>query len=153
MVCGAPPRFRGRRRRADSHAAGAIVPPHQGSCRAAARTIKNSASGGPGLGPHQDRQMSDTSMRAKPAGEPAVAVVVPVRNEAGNIAPLVDEIAAALGERWPFEVVYVNDGSTDGTEQELVALMRERPWLRQVKHAVSSGQSCAVRTGVASAHA
>jgi dolichol-phosphate mannosyltransferase len=78
---------------------------------------------------------------------------VPVRNEAGNVAPLVNEIAAALGERWAFEVVYVNDGSTDATEQELIGLMRERPWLRQVKHAASCGQSCAVRTGVASAHA
>src|SRR5215813_13610721 len=113
MVCRAPPRFRGRRGRADSHAAGAIVPPHQGSCPAAARTIRTQRQRAR-LGPHQHRQMSDTSMRAKPAGEPAVAVVVPVRNEAGNIAPLVDEIAAALGERWPFEVVYVNDGSTDG---------------------------------------
>jgi glycosyltransferase involved in cell wall biosynthesis len=97
--------------------------------------------------------MSDTSMRAKAAGEPAVAVVVPVRNEAGNIAPLVEEIATALGERWAFEIVYVNDGSTDTTEQELLALMRERPWLRQVKHAVSCGQSSAVRSGVASTHA
>ncbi|MEA2939205.1 MAG: dolichol-phosphate mannosyltransferase, partial [Alphaproteobacteria bacterium] len=39
---------------------------------------------------------------------PAVSVVVPVRNEAGNIAPLVDEIAAALGGA-SFEIVYVND--------------------------------------------
>ena len=97
--------------------------------------------------------MSDSSMRAKGAGEPAVAVVVPVRNEAGNVAPLIDEIAVALAGRWVFEVVYVNDGSTDGTEQELIALMRERPWLRQVKHAESCGQSAAVRTGVASAQA
>src|SRR5215470_8734032 len=97
--------------------------------------------------------MTDTSMRAKAAGEPAVAVVVPVRNEAANVAPLVEEIATAIGERWPFELIYVNDGSTDATEQELVKLMRERPWLRQVKHAVSCGQSAAVRSGVASARA
>ena len=55
------------------------------------------------------------------ANDPAVSVVVPVRNEAGNIAPLVAEIAAALAGRWPFEIVYVNDGSTDGTEAELDA--------------------------------
>src|SRR5215470_13410309 len=97
--------------------------------------------------------MTDTSMRAKAAGEPAVAVVVPVRNEAANVAPLVGEIAAAIGERWPFELIYVNDGSTDATEQELRGLMRERPWLRQVKHAVSCGQSAAVRSGVAAARA
>jgi dolichol-phosphate mannosyltransferase len=83
---------------------------------------------------------------------PTVSVVVPVRNEAGNIAPLVAEIAAALGDR-SFEIVYVNDGSSDASEQELLALMRERPWLRQIRHAVSCGQSAAVRTGVAAARA
>lgn len=82
---------------------------------------------------------------------PAVSVVVPVRNEAGNIAPLVDEIAAALAGRWSFEIIYVDDGSTDGTQAELLALMPERAYLRQVKHSVSCGQSAAVRTGVASA--
>jgi dolichol-phosphate mannosyltransferase len=81
---------------------------------------------------------------------PAVSVVVPVRNEAGNVAPLVTEIAAALAGR-AFEIVYVNDGSSDGTEQELVRLMALHPWLRQIKHAQSCGQSAAVRTGVAAA--
>jgi dolichol-phosphate mannosyltransferase len=84
---------------------------------------------------------------------PVVTVVVPVRNEAGNVAPLVAEIAAAIGEGTPFEIVYVNDGSTDGTETELRGLMASRPWLRQVKHAASCGQSAAVRTGVAHARA
>jgi dolichol-phosphate mannosyltransferase len=82
---------------------------------------------------------------------PAVSVVVPVRNEAGNIAPLVDEIAAALGDGASFEIVYVNDGSSDGTEKELVGLMASRPWLRQIRHLASCGQSAAVRTGVAHA--
>ncbi len=81
---------------------------------------------------------------------PAISVVVPVRNEAGNIALLVEEIAAALAGR-AFEIVYVNDGSSDGTEQELLRLMALHPWLRQIKHAQSCGQSAAVRTGVAAA--
>jgi glycosyltransferase involved in cell wall biosynthesis len=84
---------------------------------------------------------------------PAVSVIVPVKNEAGNIAPLIDEIVAALGARARFEIIYVNDGSTDGTEAELAALMASRPWLRQVKHAASCGQSSAVRTGVSHARA
>jgi dolichol-phosphate mannosyltransferase len=83
---------------------------------------------------------------------PAVAIVVPVRNEAGNITPLVDEIAAAL-QGTDFEIVYVDDGSTDATGAELAALMRARPYLRTVRHAASCGQSAAVRTGVKSARA
>jgi dolichol-phosphate mannosyltransferase len=85
--------------------------------------------------------------------EPAVSVVVPVRNEAGNIAGLVAEIAKALEGQWPFEVVYVNDGSSDGTEAELKRLMAQYPWLRRVRHKQSCGQSSAVRSGVAAARA
>jgi dolichol-phosphate mannosyltransferase len=84
--------------------------------------------------------------------DPAVSVVVPVRNEAGNIAPLVAEIAAALHGR-VFEILYINDGSQDTTEQELHGLMAERPWLRQIRHPLSCGQSAAVRSGVAMARA
>ena len=67
------------------------------------------------------------------ANEPAVSVVVPVRNEAGNIAPLIAEIAAALAGT-AFEVVYVNDGSSDATDAELKRLMAQYPWLRRVRH-------------------
>ncbi len=84
---------------------------------------------------------------------PAVAVVVPVRNEAGNIEPLVKELAQAFTGQWPFEVVYVNDGSNDGTEAELKRLMAQYPWLRRVRHKQSCGQSAAVRSGVAAARA
>ena len=96
--------------------------------------------------------MNGTDMRDS-AQAPAVSVVVPVRNEQGNIGPLVDEIAAALTGRWPFEIIYVNDGSTDGTAEELAQLMASRPYLRQVKHATSCGQSAAVRTGSKAARA
>jgi len=81
--------------------------------------------------------------------EPTVSVIVPVRNEADNIAPLVGEIAGALSGHWAFEVVYVNDGSTDGTDAELTRLMAVHPWLRRVRHRQSCGQSAAVRSGVA----
>ncbi|MFZ5734510.1 MAG: glycosyltransferase family 2 protein [Pseudomonadota bacterium] len=82
---------------------------------------------------------------------PAVSIVVPVRNEAGNVAPLIAEIAAALEGRWDFEIVYVNDGSTDATGERLSELMQTRPYLRQLKHAQSAGQSAAVRSGVRAA--
>lgn len=87
---------------------------------------------------------------------PAVSVVVPVKNEAGNIAPLVGEIASALQAWTPareFEIVYVNDGSTDATEAELRALMAQHVWLRQIRHASACGQSAAIRSGVAAARA
>jgi glycosyltransferase involved in cell wall biosynthesis len=96
--------------------------------------------------------MTEASLRTSESA-PAVSVVVPVRNEAGNVAPLVAEIATALGDRWRFEIVYVNDGSTDATEAELAGLMRERPYLRSLTHATSCGQSAAVRSGVQAARA
>jgi glycosyltransferase involved in cell wall biosynthesis len=85
--------------------------------------------------------------------DPAVSIVVPVRNEAGNIAPLVGEIAKAVDGLWSFEVVYVNDGSNDATEQELKQLIAQFSWLRHVRHRESCGQSAAVRSGVAAARA
>jgi len=93
--------------------------------------------------------MPDTN--ASTATSPAVSVVVPVRNEADNVGPLTEEIAAALSGRWTFELVFVNDGSADGTQAALTALKAERPWLRQIRHETSCGQSAAVRSGVASA--
>jgi len=85
--------------------------------------------------------------------DPAVSVVVPVRNEADNIAPLVGEIVAALDGQWSFEVVYVDDGSSDDTPAELTRLKAQYPFLRQLRHAQSCGQSAAVRTGVGAARA
>ncbi len=96
--------------------------------------------------------MTDTVTPASGLPLPAVAVVVPVRNEAGNIGPLVQEIAAALAGR-EFEIIVVNDGSRDGTEAELTELMRNLPRLRLIRHVVSCGQSAAVRTGVIAARA
>jgi dolichol-phosphate mannosyltransferase len=85
--------------------------------------------------------------------EPAVSVVVPVRNEAGNVGPLAAEIAAALGGLETFEVVFVDDGSSDGTAAAIAGLKGQYPWLRCVRHKVSCGQSAAVRTGVGAARA
>lgn len=94
--------------------------------------------------------MERTNTMSSDAGAvvPAVSIVVPVRNEADNVAPLVGEIVAALDGRWSYEIVYVNDGSSDATAERLKALMASHPVLRQITHARSSGQSAAVRTGV-----
>ena len=75
-----------------------------------------------------------------------------MRNEAENIAPVIAEIAAALDSRWNYEIIYVNDGSTDATPERLASAMKSRPNLREVRHATSTGQSAAVRSGVRVAH-
>jgi len=81
----------------------------------------------------------------------AVSIVVPVRNEAENITPVIEEIAKALDGRWVYEIIYINDGSTDATGERLAALMKQRANLRQLRHAASGGQSAAVRSGVRAA--
>ncbi|MDP3411161.1 MAG: glycosyltransferase family 2 protein [Bosea sp. (in: a-proteobacteria)] len=84
---------------------------------------------------------------------PLLSVVVPVRNEVGNVGPLLADIETACAQVGAFEVVFVNDGSTDGTAAALAALATSRPWLKIVGHAQSCGQSAAVRTGVRHARA
>jgi dolichol-phosphate mannosyltransferase len=79
-----------------------------------------------------------------------LSVVIPVKNEAGNIAPLVGEIAAAL-QGVDYEIVYVDDGSDDGTAAEIAALRRDMANLVLVRHRQSCGQSAAIRSGVKAA--
>lgn len=83
--------------------------------------------------------------------DPRISVVVPVKNEAGNIAPLIAEIEAACETLAPFEIIYVNDGSTDETPQVLAALAQTKPHLRVLEHKASCGQSAAVRSGARAA--
>jgi len=80
-----------------------------------------------------------------------LSVVIPVRNEAGNIRPLVEEIRTALAGLMDYEIITVDDGSTDGTGPELHALKSEYSELRVIRHARSCGQSTAVRSGVKAA--
>src|ERR1700690_2634486 len=95
-----------------------------------------------------------TSANPPPSGAaPRISVVVPVRNEAGNVAPLIGEVARAMAALAPFEIIYVNDGSSDGTAAELRTLAKQFPCLRHVDHAVSCGQSAAVRSGATFARA
>src|SRR5678816_4112750 len=86
---------------------------------------------------------------------PQLSVVVPVFNEQDNVAPLVGEIVAALRGRAPdeggdFEIVYVDDHSTDATFDTLRRLKAEVPELRVLRHVTNSGQSTAIRTGAVS---
>src|SRR5438105_868908 len=80
-----------------------------------------------------------------------LSVVIPVKNEAGNIAPLVAEIAAALDGLVDYEIVFVDDGSADATAAEIRHLQASLPRLRLVRHSAACGQSAAIRSGVRAA--
>jgi glycosyltransferase involved in cell wall biosynthesis len=86
------------------------------------------------------------------SGQPDVAVVTPMLNEAGGAAAFIAEIAAALAGR-NFEIIVVNDGSTDDTGAILKTLKADIPQLRIVAHGENAGQSRALRSGVLSARA
>jgi len=97
--------------------------------------------------------MSDSKAITDGAGgrNPAISVVVPVRNEAGNILPLIGEIRAALEGVEPFEIVYIDDGSSDETPARLREAVADGAPLRILHHRVSCGQSAAVASGVRAA--
>ncbi|WP_370236405.1 MULTISPECIES: glycosyltransferase family 2 protein [Henriciella] len=78
------------------------------------------------------------------------SVVVPVHNEAGNVESLVREISAALDGR-AYEMVFVDDASTDDTRAVLAGLKQDFPALRVLSHRKNAGQSRAIRTGVQAA--
>lgn len=77
-----------------------------------------------------------------------LSVVVPVFNEYENITPLINEILAALRGKVAFEIIYVDDGSTDQTANVLKEIKTAVPELRVIRHVESCGQSLAVLTGV-----
>jgi dolichol-phosphate mannosyltransferase len=80
------------------------------------------------------------------------SVVVPVCNEAENVEPLAREIDAAFANR-SYEMIFVDDGSTDATAAILKKLKGSLPALRVLSHSFRSGQSAAVATGVRAARA
>ncbi len=76
-----------------------------------------------------------------------LSVVIPVRNEAENILPLLAEIHSAMENRGEYEVVYVDDGSSDATPARLAEALKAHSRLRVLAHAESCGQSMALVTG------
>ncbi len=88
---------------------------------------------------------------SKAAKTPDLSVVVPVLNEADNIDPLIDDIRTALDGRCDYEIVYVDDGSSDATFDNLVAAARRCPRVKVVSHNDRYGQSAAIFSGVKAA--
>jgi dolichol-phosphate mannosyltransferase len=81
------------------------------------------------------------------AQAPDISVVVPVKDEAENVATLIEEIRTALEGR-SYEMVFVDDASKDKTVDVLLGLKARMPELRIVRHPENCGQSSAIRTGV-----
>jgi dolichol-phosphate mannosyltransferase len=77
-----------------------------------------------------------------------ISVVIPVCNEEDNVIPLAREIEAALRGSHPFEILFVDDGSTDGTAEAVRNARRAIPEVRLLRHSRRSGQSAAVASGV-----
>ena len=80
-----------------------------------------------------------------------LSVVVPVNNEEENIDSLVGEICAAVDGICEYEIVYVDDGSSDKTLERLLALSHKLSQLRVIRHRKRCGQSTAIHTGVKAA--
>lgn len=86
-------------------------------------------------------------------GAPELSVVVPVFNEEDNVGILLREIDAAikpLGKS--YEVIYVDDCSTDRSLDVLRKLKQENPQVRILRHGINSGESAASLTGMAHAY-
>ena len=81
-----------------------------------------------------------------------ISVIVPVKNESGNIALLIEEIDKAL-QNINYEIIYVDDGSNDNTQKELTQLLKVNNKLRLLIHKSSQGQSAALRSGIRSSKA
>jgi dolichol-phosphate mannosyltransferase len=83
---------------------------------------------------------------------PALSIVIPLLNEAGNVAPLIAEITAAFKNYTPvgesFEIVCVDDGSEDSTAGEVKAAQADDKRVRLIRHSKRLGMSAAIRNGV-----
>lgn len=80
-----------------------------------------------------------------------LSVVVPVCNEADNVAPLAGEIDAALRPLGAYELIFVDDGSADETAARVRSLRPGLPTVRLLRHDRRCGQSRAVASGVRAA--
>src|SRR5262245_53803620 len=77
-----------------------------------------------------------------------LSLVIPVYNERDNLEPLVGEIAGSLaGTGWRYEVILVDDGSSDGSDAVLERLRPDHPEVRVVRFARNAGQTAAMDAG------
>jgi glycosyltransferase involved in cell wall biosynthesis len=91
-------------------------------------------------------------MADQPEQSPYLSLVIPAFNEQETVPTLLERVSAALAATGrPFEVIIVDDGSTDATPRLLAEGMARFPWLRVMRMARNSGQSAAFEAGFAAA--
>ena len=104
-----------------------------------------------------DRGFSRAHEMARPSDRPdsplmtpELSIVIPVRNESPNIRPLYDELTSTLvrGAR-SYEIIIIDDGSTDDTFDQLAALQARDPHLRVIRFRRNFGQTAAFAAGFA----
>lgn len=78
----------------------------------------------------------------------SVSIVIPAQNERDNLAPLIGEIRQAMDSQFEYELIYVDDGSTDDSFAILTRIKQNFPRLRVLRHEQGVGQSFAVLSGV-----
>lgn len=92
----------------------------------------------------QDKQTERDAVR--------LSVVIPALNEQDNVGPLVEQVGKAMAEGGvAFELIVVDDGSTDQTLARLKGLQKDRPWLRVLHRPAARGQSAAMYAGIQAA--
>jgi glycosyltransferase involved in cell wall biosynthesis len=90
----------------------------------------------------------DPQLRNKAAGKYSISAFFPAYNDAGSIGKIVRATAAMLPKLTDdYEIVVVNDGSTDETAKVLRGLSSEYPFLKVIDHGVNRGYGAALITG------
>src|SRR5215203_7192435 len=85
----------------------------------------------------------------KDSGQPEIVIVVPVYNEEDNVLPLAEEITAGMAQVGrAYEVLFVDDASTDRTADRISEAQWRDPRVRGLKHERNAGQSAALWTGI-----
>jgi dolichol-phosphate mannosyltransferase len=98
--------------------------------------------------------MTEPNQHRTLSSQPELAVVVPVYNEVDNLAMLIAEIRTALDAAGGnYEIIYVDDGSSDDSLQKLLDIKADCPPLRVLSHQKCCGQSAAIITGIKAARA
>lgn len=97
--------------------------------------------------------MADNDRPATTRGAAHVGIVIAVYNEAENVGAVYDEIMAVFAGGPAYEVIFVDDGSTDDTVGQIQALALSHPSIRLLRHDRRCGKTTALRTGIAGANA